>query len=57
MIDGFDFDLKSPATNMPVFGNRLRELMNGQQEKAYYLTAALQCPFPGKNVGDVLNNV
>lgn len=57
MIDGFDFDLESPATNIPAFGNRLRELMNSQPDRAYYLTAAPQCPFHDKNVGDVLSNV
>lgn len=44
-----DFDLESPATNMPGFGNRLRELRNGQQDRALYPTAASQFPFPDKN--------
>lgn len=64
MVDGFDFDLESPAPKMDVFANHLRDLMNkaGESSKTksrenFYLTAAPQCPFPDKNVGDILDNV
>ena len=63
VVDGFDFDLKSPAPRMETFAKHLRELMNqasGSKTKSwknFYLTAAPQCPFPDLNVGKILNNI
>lgn len=64
VVDGFDFDLESPAQNLAPFARRLRELMDqasgnskSNSRTNFYLTAAPQCPFPDKNVGDVLDNV
>ncbi|KAH7120078.1 glycoside hydrolase superfamily [Dactylonectria estremocensis] len=49
VVDGFDFDLESPVSNMPVFGSELRRLMDRDTAaggKRFYLSAAPQCPFP-----------
>lgn len=63
-----DFDIETPVRNMPAFGNRLRELVNGHQAETeaqsrtsprqkFYLTAAPQCPFSDKDVGPILDEV
>ena len=63
VVDGFDFDLESPAPRMEAFAKHLRKLMNQasgsktKSRKNFYLTAAPQCPFPDQNVGKILNNV
>lgn len=57
VINGFNFNSEFPATNMPAFGNRPRKLMNGQQDRAFSLTAAPPYSFPDNNVGNVLKNV
>ena len=63
VVDGFDFDLESPAPRMETFAEHLRKLMNQasgsktKSRKNFYLTAAPQCPFPDQNIGKILNNV
>lgn len=64
VIDGVDFDLESPTQHLAPFAKRLRKLMNDHQRKShaksrknFYLTAAPQCPFPDKNVGELLDKV
>ncbi|KAJ9137686.1 Endochitinase 33 [Pleurostoma richardsiae] len=54
VVDGFDLDFESPVQNMVPFVERLRVLMDAAMTsggKAYYLSAAPQCPFP-----DIANN-
>ncbi|KAH7132914.1 glycoside hydrolase superfamily [Dactylonectria macrodidyma] len=49
VVDGFDFDLESPVSNMPIFGSELRRLMDRSTTSSgnrFYLSAAPQCPFP-----------
>jgi chitinase len=50
VVDGFDFDIEHPdLSNMDVFANELRSLMDAETSKKYYLTAAPQCPYPDQN--------
>lgn len=49
IVDGFDFDFESTTQNMAAFGQELRALMDvatAAGDKAYYLSAAPQCPYP-----------
>ncbi|KAJ5899708.1 class III chitinase [Penicillium taxi] len=57
VIDGFDFDFESTATNLPAFGAELRSLMNAATDKKYYLSAAPQCPFPDSADGSTLDAI
>ncbi|KND91481.1 Endochitinase 33 [Tolypocladium ophioglossoides CBS 100239] len=57
VVDGFDFDFESATNNLPAFGNRLRNLMNGAGGKKFYLTAAPQCVFPDAALGATLDAV
>ncbi|KAK7951218.1 glycoside hydrolase family 18 protein [Apiospora aurea] len=54
VIDGFDFDFESATQNMVPFAQRLRELMDADTKKQYYLSAAPQCPFPDRADGEML---
>ncbi|KAI6806052.1 NAD(P)-binding protein [Hortaea werneckii] len=46
VIDGFDIDFETTMNNAAPFANRLRELMDSDATKQYFLTAAPQCPYP-----------
>ncbi|RMY50236.1 hypothetical protein D0865_07021 [Hortaea werneckii] len=46
VIDGFDLDFETTMNNAAPFANRLRELMDQDTTKQYFLTAAPQCPYP-----------
>jgi chitinase len=54
-VDGFDLDFEATNYNMQPFANRLRELMDGESERKYYLTSAPQCPYPDAADKDFLN--
>ena len=54
-VDGIDLDFESTNSNMGPFANRLRELMDAESDKHYYLTAAPQCPYPDVAGKDFLN--
>lgn len=54
-VDGIDLDFEATNTNMGAFANRLRELMDAESDKKYYLTAAPQCPYPDAADKDFLN--
>ncbi|KKA30697.1 hypothetical protein TD95_005140 [Thielaviopsis punctulata] len=53
VVDGFDFDFESPASNLVAFGQRLRDNMDAAAG-TYYLSTAPQCPYPDAAVGDML---
>jgi chitinase len=58
VVDGFDFDFESSTQNMASFANELRSLMNQTMDaggKAYYLSAAPQCPYPDVADNDMLD--
>lgn len=58
VVDGFDFDFenkKDVAT--AAFGKSLRKQFENDDSKKYYLSAAPQCPYPDKSLGEVLENV
>ena len=57
VVDGFDFDFEANVSNMAVFANQLRSLMNAAGGKKYYLSAAPQCPFPDLYNKDIIDNV
>ncbi|EAW14753.1 glycoside hydrolase family 18 protein [Aspergillus clavatus NRRL 1] len=54
-VDGFDFDFEAAVTNMAPFASRLRELMDADHSRQYFLTAAPQCPYPDAADKDILN--
>jgi len=54
-VDGFDLDFEATNYNMQPFAKRLRELMDGESERKYYLTSAPQCPYPDAADKDFLN--
>jgi chitinase len=57
VIDGFDFDFESTASNIVSFANQLRSLMTASTSttgKSYFLTAAPQCPYPDAADGAML---
>jgi hypothetical protein len=64
VVDGIDLDIEggSPA-GYSAYVRKLRELMNTDKSRKYYITAAPQCPFPdaylgpgaGKALGDTAN--
>ncbi|KAF2211970.1 glycoside hydrolase family 18 protein, partial [Cercospora zeae-maydis SCOH1-5] len=56
VIDGFDIDIESTTQNFLPFVRRLRELMDANAAKQYYLTAAPQCPYPDAAVSDLLDS-
>lgn len=55
VVDGFDFDFESATTNLLPFAKRLREHMDSDSSKEYYLTAAPQCVYPDAAMTDVLD--
>ncbi|KAI7228724.1 hypothetical protein KC330_g7779 [Hortaea werneckii] len=55
VIDGFDLDFETTMNNAAPFANRLRELMNEDTTKQYFLTAAPQCPYPDLADNEMLN--
>ncbi|GAB1744554.1 hypothetical protein NU219Hw_g1958t1 [Hortaea werneckii] len=55
VIDGFYLDFKTTMTNAAPFANRLRELMDQDATKQYFLTAAPQCPYPDLANNEMLN--
>ncbi|KAJ6439405.1 class III chitinase [Purpureocillium lavendulum] len=57
VVDGFDFDFESTASNLPAFAQKLRSLMDAAGGKKFYLTAAPQCVFPDAANGAALNAV
>lgn len=54
-VDGFDLDFEANNSNMNAFAQRLRELMDGEKDRKYFLTAAPQCPYPDAADKDFLN--
>lgn len=54
-VDGFDLDFEAANSNMNAFAQRLRELMDAEKDKKYFLTAAPQCPYPDAADKDFLN--
>jgi len=54
-LDGFDFDFEANVEHMAPFANALRDLMNKETDKKYYLTAAPQCPYPDQSDKEILN--
>lgn len=58
VVDGFDFDFESTTRNMASFGQELRVLMDDATaagDKAYYLSAAPQCPYPDAADNEMLD--
>lgn len=58
VVDGFDFDFESTVTNMEPFASQLRSLMDAETAaggKAYYLSAAPQCPYPDQADNQMLD--
>jgi chitinase len=58
VVDGFDFDFESSFSNLPAFGQRLRDLMDAAMAsggRRYYLAAAPQCVYPDAAVGPALD--
>ncbi|EAU31232.1 hypothetical protein ATEG_08059 [Aspergillus terreus NIH2624] len=53
-VDGFDFDFEAGTTHMLPFAQRLRELMDADTSRQYFLTAAPQCPYPDAADKDIL---
>ncbi|KAI0867798.1 glycoside hydrolase superfamily [Hypoxylon argillaceum] len=53
-VDGFDLDFESPYSNVQVFAQQLRKLMDLEKGKFFYLSAAPQCPYPDMNLNPVL---
>lgn len=56
VIDGFDFDFEAHVTHMAPFANELRSLMDKDDSKQYYLTAAPQCVYPDAADKEFLND-
>lgn len=48
-------DFEAVAQNMAPFANRLRELMDADGSKEYFLTAAPQCPYPDRSDEEMLD--
>lgn len=58
VVDGFDFDFESATQNTAPFANELRTQMDTATaggDKAYYLSAAPQCPYPDVADNDMLD--
>ncbi|KAK4610444.1 Class III chitinase [Fulvia fulva] len=56
VVDGFDLDLEDGNNYFRAFGLKLRALMNANNSKRFYLTAAPQCPYPDANLNPLLND-
>ncbi|KAI2638627.1 putative class III chitinase [Xylaria nigripes] len=55
VLDGFDFDLESTTQNFAPFAQKLRDLMDADSSKVYYLSAAPQCVYPDAAMNDMLD--
>lgn len=55
MVDGFDFDFESSTQNFVPFAQKLRDLMDADGSKSYYLSAAPQCVYPDAAMNDMLD--
>ncbi|KAJ5108671.1 Glycoside hydrolase superfamily [Penicillium angulare] len=55
VLDGFDFDFEATVSHMAPFANELRALMDKDDSKQYFLTAAPQCPYPDAADKEILN--
>lgn len=55
VVDGFDLDFEASTSNMNAFAQRLRDLMDAESDRKYFLTAAPQCPYPDAADKDFLN--
>ncbi|KAI0512962.1 glycoside hydrolase superfamily [Xylaria bambusicola] len=55
VVDGFDFDFEASTQNFVPFAQRLRDHMDADSSKAYYLSAAPQCVYPDAAMNDMLN--
>jgi chitinase len=52
VLDGVDLDIEGGSTTgYTAYVRRLRELMNTDRSRRYYITAAPQCPFPDAHLG------
>ena len=53
IVDGIDLDIEggSRPRDTPRTSTRLRELMNTDRSRRYYITGAPQCPFPDALLG------
>ena len=50
LIDHLDSELASASTYLPTLASNLRNLMSSDTSKAYYLSAAPQCPRPDASI-------
>ncbi|XP_057741709.1 basic endochitinase-like [Arachis stenosperma] len=60
ILDGIDFDIegnRGDPENYAVLAKKLREYMDKNTWKKFYLSAAPQCPFPDHNQNPALSNV
>ncbi|KAI1361814.1 putative class III chitinase [Xylaria arbuscula] len=55
VVDGFDFDFESSTQNFVPFAQKLRDLMDADSSKTYYLSSAPQCVYPDAAMNDMLN--
>ncbi|RYP13774.1 hypothetical protein DL765_006723 [Monosporascus sp. GIB2] len=56
VVDGFDLDFESPVnTNLLPFAQRLKEHIDADTSRKYYLTAAPQCPYPDHAMTSLLD--
>ncbi|KAI0098558.1 glycoside hydrolase superfamily [Nemania sp. FL0031] len=53
-VDGFDLDFEAPYSNVRAFAQQLRNSMDQEKDRKFYLSAAPQCPFPDMNLYPVL---
>ncbi|GMF03032.1 unnamed protein product [Ambrosiozyma monospora] len=57
IIDGFDFDIeRGSSTGYAALTTKLREYYDKDSSKQYYISAAPQCVYPDKYIGDMLSN-
>lgn len=57
IIDGFDLDIEGGSTTgYAAFADKMREYYDSDTSKAYYLSAAPQCPYPDAYVGTALSS-
>lgn len=57
IIDGFDLDIEGGSTTgYAAFADKMREYYDSDTSRAYYLSAAPQCPYPDAYVGTALSN-
>ncbi|ODV63188.1 glycoside hydrolase family 18 protein [Ascoidea rubescens DSM 1968] len=57
VVDGFDFDIEnSNDVGYVELIEELREIIDENGSKDYYISAAPQCPYPADDVVEILNN-